>query len=75
MTLVYKTKIKKLIDNVDLVSKIQSSISQKKSYTLECPDDWKDDYKQYVNKLYNEIWNERGAVIEFKDNLVHISIL
>lgn len=74
MTLVYETN-KKIINNVDFVSYIQSSISNQTSYKLVCPDDWDHNYIQYVENYYNTIWNKKGAKIEFDGNIVNISCL
>ena len=74
MTLVYEKK-QKLINNVDFVSYIESSIAGKKSYSLQIPDDWDENYVQYVDNYYNNIWNAKGAKIEFDGNVVNISCL
>jgi len=75
MTLVYKTKIEKIVNNVDFVSFIESALSNRKSYTLQCPADWDEKYKEYVSESYNDIWNSRGIIIQFNGNLIHVSCL
>ena len=74
MTLVYEKK-QKLLNNVDFVSYIESSIAGKKSYSLQIPDDWDENYVQYVDNYYNNIWNANGAKIKFEGNVVNISCL